>query len=797
MLLNRREFLAAAAVAGPAKRLIGPSEFVRQDAPALVSFGGMISRQALEGYLLRSLYIIGLSEWSAWCCGDPHALTYQQQLLMIRTSGAKLIGRAANLYWGPGFNEPAPTFLKNAARIEKDVHAIDPDIILQATILEAVAPSVNTVPVPSWVFDEFGLPQQTRNFDYQQMIYTSGYVDQGTGVPPPDISRLESQMWYYFWARSYIDLGYENIHLGVLQSIDINDRPAHTNLFSLAARIRKYGRAAARRNLVILDAYGHPQVNGVPGGRVGDLQQGVYGFVDANNMTLLDYNAANLRPKENPNSPQDCILAYYQDTIFGRSLGGITPSGWSCDHLPYAVELDVGGVVNPGVPLGWPFAWGWEESTWFGNQSNSYRKDWLRYAFNWIRSNDPNGFFRMPGSTWLAQSPPLPGWYHACAPFITGTPSGYLDAVGFNDLPVIQGSWNGTDGPVLLNGDFSRPVVGSGLTEFVAPAVPSWTFSGASGVAIGGSQYAGALSLPAGQQVGFVQGSGSLIQALSFPGSESFVFQFTASQQVTSNIADSQELEISFDNVAVWRGFPAGTPTAYSVPLGVPAPGVHTVQIAGTSNSGDTALLSSTRVVPAAVDPNAPVVTAVASAAGGTGVAPGGLIAIYGTKLTAGSPAQPSAPPLPTSLGGVTVSINGLRAPLLYVSVGQINAQIPYEAPAGPASLVVESGALSSGLFSCTILPVSPDLFRLSGNAVLAINQDGSINRKNVPAPVGSTVTLYLTGQGQLDHPVATGAVAPASPLSRPTASASATLAGVPAAIAFLGLAPGLVEVDR
>ena len=258
MPISRREFLAAAAVAAAAERLIGPSEFVLADAPALVSFGGKISRQALEGYLLRSLYIIGLSEWSAWCCGDPHALTYQQQLLMIRTSGAKLIGRAANLFWGLVSTEICGHIFEECGPGGEGCHAIDPDIILQATILEAIAPSVNTVPVPSWVFDEFGLPQQTRNFDYQQMIYVNGYVDQGTGVPPPDITRLESQMWFALWARNYIDLGYENIHLGVLQSIDINDRPAHTNLFSLATHIRKYGRASARRNLVILDAYFHP-----------------------------------------------------------------------------------------------------------------------------------------------------------------------------------------------------------------------------------------------------------------------------------------------------------------------------------------------------------------------------------------------------------------------------------------------------------------------------------------------------------------------------------------------------------
>jgi uncharacterized protein (TIGR03437 family) len=306
----------------------------------------------------------------------------------------------------------------------------------------------------------------------------------------------------------------------------------------------------------------------------------------------------------------------------------------------------------------------------------------------------------------------------------------------------------------------------------------------------------GASSIPAGQQVGFVQGSGSLLQALSFPGNKGFTFQFTAAQRV-GNIADSQGLDIFFDNVLVWRGIPDGTPTAYSVYLGVPVRGVHTIRIAGSSEGGDTALLSGTRVVQAAVDPNAPVVTAVVSAAGGTGLAPGGLISIYGTMLAAGNPAQPNALPLPSSLGGVTVSINGMRAPLTYVSAGQINAQIPYEIPIGSVSLVIDSGALSSMPFACTVAPTSPDLFRLSGNRALAVNPDGSLNGPSTPAPVGSYVILYLTGQGTLDKPVATGAAAPASPLSRPIASVSATIAGVNAPVAFLGLAPGFVGVDQ
>jgi len=52
---------------------------------------------------------------------------------------------------------------------------------------------------------------------------------------------------------------------------------------------------------------------------------------------------------------------------------------------------------------------------------------------------------------------------------------------------------------------------------------------------------------------------------------------------------------------------------------------------------------------------------------------------------------------------------------------------------------------------------------------------------------------LWVIGQGLVDPPVATGAAAPATPLSRPIAPVTATLDGQPVDIQFAGLAPGFV----
>src|SRR5450759_1970589 len=74
-------------------------------------------------------------------------------------------------------------------------------------------------------------------------------------------------------------------------------------------------------------------------------------------------------------------------------------------------------------------------------------------------------------------------------------------------------------------------------------------------------------------------------------------------------------------------------------------------------------------------------------------VAPGSVISVFGSQLASTAVAA-STVPLPTTLGGVSVLVNGsLKAPLFYVSATQINAQLPYETPPGTATLAVGGSA--------------------------------------------------------------------------------------------------------
>lgn len=186
------------------------------------------------------------------------------------------------------------------------------------------------------------------------------------------------------------------------------------------------------------------------------------------------------------------------------------------------------------------------------------------------------------------------------------------------------------------------------------------------------------------------------------------------------------------------------------------------------------------------------------AASGLPSIAPGSLISIYGVDLAAGSGAAGSIP-LPTSLNETSVTINGVLAPLLFTSPTQINAQVPFETPVGNATLVAVVAGQKSAAVTFNVTATGPGVLMQpqSNHAVAQNYSDWSVNAPQNAAAPGQYVVVYLTGQGLVDNPVATGAAPPASPPSVPLAAAQAKIGGSAADIQFLGLAPGLVGVSQ
>jgi hypothetical protein len=134
---------------------------------------------------------------------------------------------------------------------------------------------------------------------------------------------------------------------------------------------------------------------------------------------LMDFHSFPLRIKEVPDKPQEAILQVgFSDSIYGRSKGGLTFSGWKCERLPYLVEIDNWGVSKqPGkAKAGGIWVWGYDEISWFANQSKQYRSDWLQYAWDWVRKTDANGFLQMPGSRTVRSPLDKRRWYFANNP---------------------------------------------------------------------------------------------------------------------------------------------------------------------------------------------------------------------------------------------------------------------------------------------------------------------------------------------------------------------------------------------
>ena len=224
----------------------------------------------------------------------------------------------------------------------------------------------------------------------------------------PDVSRPETRLWFYFLAASFIDLGFEAIHFGQVEIMNHNDRDL-THWSEVFRLVRAYAAKHARRHMVVCD--GH-----VPSG--GLLRQGACFWI---------FIPFPLRIMEFPDKPQEAILKVgFSDGIYGRSKGGLTFSGWKCEHLPYLVEIDNWGVSQrPGKPkAGGIWIWGYDEITWFAHQSPQYRRNWLSYAWEWVRRTDPNGYLQMPGSRTMVS--PLDGkwWYLPTGP-VRPSPMGW------------------------------------------------------------------------------------------------------------------------------------------------------------------------------------------------------------------------------------------------------------------------------------------------------------------------------------------------------------------------------------
>ncbi len=199
----------------------------------------------------------------------------------------------------------------------------------------------------------------------------------------------------------------------------------------------------------------------------------------------------------------------------------------------------------------------------------------------------------------------------------------------------------------------------------------------------------------------------------------------------------------------------------------------------------------------------APAVTNAASNLSGP-IAPGEIVSLSGSGF---GPAEftrfPSdgAGVVGKQLAGTSVTFNGIPGPVLETAATRVSAVVPYGISGPFVRILVAYQGVSSAPAVLPAAPSEPGLFTadLSGKGqAKAINQDGSRNDPENPAPLGSVVSFYATGEGQTFPGGVDGR--PASQiLPRPVLPVSVMIGGQPATLRYAGAAPdgvGVMQID-
>ena len=146
---------------------------------------------------------------------------------------------------------------------------------------------------------------------------------------------------------------------------------------------------------------------------------------------------------------------------------------------------------------------------------------------------------------------------------------------------------------------------------------------------------------------------------------------------------------------------------------------------------------------------------------------------------------------LPTSLQGVSVSINGMPAFVEYISPTQINVLAPDDATVGTVQVQVTAAQQASNSFSVKKNQFAPAFFTFGGNYVAALHADYSpvgaptLLPGAVPAQPGESILLYATGFGPTNPPLSSAQIVSApAPLANPV---QISIGGMAAPVTFAG----------
>lgn len=365
-------------------------------------FDGNVSLEVLNNYLNRAMTYVVTPDDQPWNTGKLDPEFTEECFRGIINVGAKYLNRFICDFAYSATQEKAHEDIKKW--IDK-LHEMDPEIVVEAGIFEYVHSAVNSIPIPNWVFRAFGKTPENRNFDLEKMYSDFGKNYHGDGKHVPDVTKEETQMYFYYRAVKYIDMGCESLHMGIVTLIGKNDAASgYASYTKLIKMIRAYAKENARRHYVFINGHGSATVS----------------FTDENGVQLCDFHSSPLRLRTakgetdhavSEDNPQLCDFYPGEDMLYGtkyspndapyaKHLHGISPSGWSTGDYPYLVEFDNwGGRNNKSVTnnVSCIDRFNYDEISWFANQPDWYRREFLQKSVIKIAALKDNGHIALPG----------------------------------------------------------------------------------------------------------------------------------------------------------------------------------------------------------------------------------------------------------------------------------------------------------------------------------------------------------------------------------------------------------------
>jgi len=211
---------------------------------------------------------------------------------------------------------------------------------------------------------------------------------------------------------------------------------------------------------------------------------------------------------------------------------------------------------------------------------------------------------------------------------------------------------------------------------------------------------------------------------------------------------------------------------------------------------------------------------ALACLAVGAADAQNGIVVVNGARFEQGFPLAPgayaqafgdfagvtttaaSSVPLPTELGGVSVLVGTVRAPLYAVTPQAVAFVVPFSTEPGRVRIRVQRGGADIGSGEADIFAVSPGIFFDGASPVRqggVLNQAGQYAVEGAAARRGQVIQIFATGQGAVTPTVPDGAVPPAGTLATASGATKVYVSVEEAQVLFSGLSPqfpGLWQIN-